>query len=213
MKAWGELLILSIGTCALDPAGKAALILQALQLVTPKLGDYTSTNIRHASDIAKFILALLFQLDFKASALDRSRAGDVANDRLFQVFRNALRAVNRPNVDMEVREVLYKICYRYLGGMAVVSDAPIRQRHGIQTIRATGERTMDIVCDDAFGASAACRISALLLLDSLAGVAKLDKSNYIVDSLMRTNFLQVLVESLESIPQELRQTNANGKPS
>ena len=213
MKAWSELLILSIGTCALDPAGKAALILQALQLVTPKLEDYTSTNIRHASDIAKFILALLFQLDFKASALDRSRAGDVANDRLFQVFRTSLRAVNRPNVDMEVREVLYKICYRYLGGMAVVSDAPIRQRHGIQTVRATGERTMDIVCDDAFGASAACRISALLLLDSLAGVAKEDRSNYIVDSLTRTNFLQVLVESLESIPQELRQTNANGKPS
>ena len=210
-RAWAELLILSIGTCSLDSAGRAALILQALQLITPKLDDYASTNVRHAIDIAKLILALLFQLDFQASALDRSRAGDVANDRLFQVFRTALRAVNRPNVDMQLREVLYKICYRYLGGMAVVSDAPIRQRHGIQTIRSTGEKTMDVVCDDAFGASAACRISALLLLDSLAGVAKVDKSNYIVDSLVRTNFLQVLVESLESIPQELRQTNAKGK--
>ena len=210
-KAWAELLILSIGTCSLDPAGKAALILQALQLITPKLEDYATTNIRHAFDIAKLILALLFQLDFEASALDRSRAGDVANDRLFQVFRTALRAVNRPSVDMQLRDILYKICYRYLGGMAVVSEAPIRRRHGIQTVRTTGERTMDVVCDDAFGASAACRISALLLLDSLAGVAKIDKSNYIVDSLLRTNFLQILVESLESIPQELRQTNAAGK--
>lgn len=210
-KAWAELLVLSIGTCSLDSAGKAALILQALQLITPKLEDYASTDVRHAIDIAKLILALLFQLDFRASALDRSRAGDVANDRLFQVFRTALRAVNRPSVDMQLREVLYKICYRYLGGMAVVSDAPIRQRHGIQTVRATGERTIDVMCDDAFGASASCRISALLLLDSLAGVAKVDKSNYIVDSLVRTNFLQVVVESLENIPQELRQTNAKGK--
>ena len=210
-KAWAELLILSIGTCTLDPAARAALILQALQLITPKLEGYASTNVRHAIDIAKLILALLFQLDFEASALDRSRAGDVANDRLFQVFRTALRAVNRPNVDMQLRELLYKICYRYLGGMAVVSDAPIRRRHGIQTVRATGERTMDVVCDDAFGASAACRISALLLLDSLVGIAKVDKSNYIVDSLVRTNFLQILVESLESIPRELRQTNAKGK--
>lgn len=210
-KAWAELLILSIGTCGLDSAGKAALILQALQLITPKLEDYASTKVRQAIDIAKLILALLFQLDFEASALDPSRAGDVANDRLFQVFRTALRAVNRPNVDMQLREVLYKICYRYLGGMAVVSDAPIRRRHGIQTVRATGERTMDVVCDDAFGASAACRISALLLLDSLAGMAQVDMSNYIVDSLVRTNFLQVLVESVGSIPQELRQTNAKGK--
>ena len=211
MKAWAQLLILAIGTCGLDPAGKAALILQALQLVTPKLEDFASTNVQHAIEIAKFILALLFQLDFEASSLDRSRAGDVANDRLFQVFRSALRAINRPSVDMQLREVLYKICYRYLGGMTVISDAPIRQRHGIQTVRAAGERTMDVVCDDAFGASAACRISALLLLDSLAGIAKADKSNYIIDSLVRTNFLHVLVESLESIPQELQQTNAQGK--
>ena len=211
MKAWAELLILAISICCLDPAGKAPLILQALQLITPKLEDYASMSVPHAANIAKLILALLFQLDFKASALDGSRAGDVANDRLFQVFRSALRAVNRPNVDMQFREVLYRICYRYLGGMANVSDAPIRQRHGIQTVRATGEKTMDLVCDDAFGSSAACRISALLLLDSLAGVAKVDKSDYIVDCLVRTNFLQVLVESLESIPQELRQTNANGK--
>lgn len=212
-KAWAELLILSIGTCSLDPAGKAALILQALQLITPKLELHASTNVRHAITIAKLILALLFQLDFETSALDRSRAGDVANDRLFQVFRTALRAVNRPTVDMQFRELLYKICYRYLGGMAIISDAPSRRRHGIQTVRATGERTMDVVCDDAFGASAACRISALLLLDSLAVIAKVDKSNYIVDSLVRTNFLQVLVESLESIPRELRQTNAKGKPT
>lgn len=210
-KAWAELLILSIGTCGLDPAGKAALILQALQLITPKLEDYASTNVRQAIDIAKLILALLFQLDFEASALDRSRAGDVANDRLFQVFRTALRSVNRPDVDMHFREVLYKICYRYLGGMAVVSDAPIRRRHGIQTVRATGERTMDVLCDDALGASPACRISALLLLDSLSDMAEVDKSNYIVDSMVRTNFLQILVESIENIPQELRQTNPKGK--
>lgn len=210
-KAWSELLVLSIGTCSLDPAGKAALILQALQLVTPKLEVYASTNVRQAIDIAKVILALLFQLDFEASALDRSRAWDVANDRLFQVFRTTLQAVNHPNVDMQLREVLYKICYRYLGGMAVVSDATIRRRHGIQTVRATGERTINVVCDDASSASAGCRISALLLLDSLTGMAKVDQSNYIVDSLVRTNFLQVLVESIESIPQELRQTNAKGK--
>ena len=212
-KAWAELLVLSIGTCSLDAAGKASLILQALQLITPKLEDYASTNVRQAIDIAKLILALLFQLDFEVSALDRSRAGDVANDRLFQVFRTALRAINGPNVDMQLREALYKICYRYLGGMAVVSDAPIRRRHGIQTVRATGERTMDVICDDAFGSFLGCRISALLLLDALTGIAKVDQSSYVVDSLVRTNFLQVLVESIESIPQELRHSNVKGKRS
>lgn len=211
MKAWADLLTLAIGTCELDAGGKAALILQALQLITPKLEEYALTNAREAVDVAKLILALLFQLDFEASALDRSRAGDAANDRLFQVFRAGLRAINGPQVDVQLREVLYKNCYRYLSGMAQASDAALHHRHGTQIVKTTGEKTIDIICDDAYGASGTCRISALLLLDALAGLAKLEDSNYIVDSLMRTNFIQVLVESIENIPQELRETSGKGE--
>lgn len=210
-KAWADLLTLAIGTCELDVGGKAGLILQALQLLTPKLEEHALTNAREAVDVAELILALLFQLDFKASALDQSRAGDAANDRLFQIFRTGLRAINGPQVNVRLREVLYKICYRYLSGMAQASDAALRYRHGTQTVKTTGEKTMDIICDDAYGASGTCRISALLLLDALAGLAKMENSNYITDSLMRTNFVQVLVESIETIPQELRETTRKGK--
>ena len=210
-KAWADLLILAVGTSDLEPGGRAALILQALQLVTPKIEEYVVTNVWEAVDITKLVLALMFQFDFESSALDHSRAGDVANDRLFQVFRTALRAVNRPDVDVDLRELLYQICYRYLTGMSQVSDAPIRRRHGIQTLKSTGERTMDIICDDAYGASSSCQISALLLLDALARLAQADNSNYVIDSLTRTNFVQVFVESIEKIPQELRDTHAKGK--
>ncbi len=212
-KAWADLLILAVGTSDLEPGGRAALILQALQLVTPKIEEYAVTKVREAADVTKLVLALLFQFDFESSALDRSRAEDVANDRLFQVFRTALRAVNRPDVDVDLRELLYQICYRYLTGMSQVSDAPIRRRHGTQTLKSTGERTMDIICDDAYGASSSCQISALLLLDALARLAQADSSNYVIDSLTRTNFIQVLVESIEKIPQELRDTHAKGKHS
>ena len=211
METWADLLTLAVGTCELDIGGKMALILQALQLITPKLEDYVFTNAREASYMANLILALMFQLDFEASALDQSGVGDAANDRLFHVFRTSLRAINSPQVDLRLREVLYKICYRYLSGMAQVSDAPLRHRHGIHAVKTTGEKTIDIICDDAYGASETCRISALLLLDSLASLAKLENSNYINDSLMRTNFVQVLVESIETIPQELRGTSGRGK--
>ena len=211
IKAWADLLILAVGTSDLEPGGRAALILQALQLVAPKIEEYAGNNLWDAVNVTKLVLALLFQFDFESFALDRSRAGDVANDRLFQVFRTALRAVNRPEVDVDLRELLYKICYRYLTGMSQVSDAPIRRRHGTQTLKSTGERTMDIVCDDAYGASSSCQISALLLLDALARLAQTDSSNYVIDSLTRTNFVQVLVESIETVPHELRTTHAKGK--
>ena len=211
IKAWADLLVLAVGTSDLEPGGRAALILQALQLITPKIEEYAVSNVWDAVNVTKSVLALLFQFDFESFAIDRSRAADVANDRLFQVFRTALRAVNRPEVDVDLRELLYKICYRYLTGMSQVSDAPIRRRHGTQTLKSTGERTMDIICDDAYGASNSGQISALLLLDALARLAQADSSNYVIDSLMRTNFVQVLVESVEIIPHELRTTHAKGK--
>ena len=211
MKAWGNLITLTVGTCELESGEKAALILQALQLMTPKLEEFAMRNVREAKELAKTILALLFQLDFWSSALRGSRASDVANDRLFQLFRTALRAISCPGTDMQLREVLYKICYRYLSGMGQASDAMVQRHNGIQTLKASGEKTMDIICDDAYSASASCRIAALLLLDSLVDLARLAKSNYSIDALAKSNFTQILVEGIENIPQELRETDAKGE--
>ena len=208
LTAWADLVALATGTCDLDQAGKAALILQTFQLVTPKLEYFVSVNAPEAMVIAQLVQALLFQLDFRSSVLDQSRAGGVANDRLFQVFRTALRAISCPGLSALLREVLYNITYRYLFGMTEVSHAPIHRRHGIQTVKLAGDKTMDVICDDAYGASATCRIAALLLLDSLAQLAISDNSDYIINSLVRTNFLSILVESIESIPQDLRETPA-----
>lgn len=210
IKAWANLLTLAIGSCDFRQGDKSALILQALQLITPKLEGYSMTNTEEAAELARLTLALLFQFDFGSSTFDQSRAGDVAKDRLFQVFRIALRAINCPNVDMQLREILYKICHHYLSGMARTPDTSNWRRHGIQSVKTAGEKTMDIVCDDAYGASGTCRISALLLLDSLVALAALDKSNYIIEAMAKANFVHILVESIEIIPQELRETNARG---
>lgn len=210
LTAWTHLLTLMIDTCDLDVGGKSALVLQALQIVTPKLETYALNDNPGVNSIARLINILLLQLDFSSSVLDRSRVGDAANDRLFQVFRTALRAISNSELGVQLREMLYSICYRYLSGISDVSDAPIRRRHGIQTLRTTGERTMNVICDDAYGSSATCRISALLLLDALGSLAQADKSNYIMDSLVRTNFLQIMVQSIEDIPQELRESHPAG---
>lgn len=213
IKAWADLLTLAVGTCDLESGPKAALILQALQLLMPKLEEFALTNLLEAKEIAKLTLALLSQLDFGSSTLDRSRAGEIANDRLFQVFRTALRAVNCPDVDMQFREVLYNICCLYLLSVTQAADAPIGHRHSIQTLKSSGEKVLEIICDDAYGASGTGRISALLLLDSLASLAGNDRSNYIVEVLAKTNFIQIFVETIENIPQELRETNAKGELS
>ena len=210
LKAWADLLTLVVSHCDLDQTSQAALIMQALQVITPKLERFAADNNVEAIYLARLVQALLSQYDFKSAALDRSRSADVTNDRLFQVYRTALRAIHIPDVNIQLREVLYNICYRYLAGMADVSDAPLRRRHSTQTVRGAGERIIDIICDDAYGASGTCRISALLLLDTFAAIATAEKSSYIIESLVRTNFILILVESIKDISHELREIALDG---
>ncbi|KAL8930643.1 MAG: hypothetical protein Q9208_000514 [Pyrenodesmia sp. 3 TL-2023] len=212
LKAWANLLALAICNTDLDRDGRAALILQALQTVTPRLERYAAESSPEAVTLGKLVQALLFQVDFKSSALDRSKGADMADDRLFGVFRTALQAINVPDGDVSLREVLYSICFRYLTGIAESSRPVSRQRNITQTVAISGKKTIGIICDDAYGGTGTCRASAVLCLDALAATAKAENSTYMIESLARTNFIVVLVEAIRDIPSELRETDAQDIP-
>ncbi|KAL8735507.1 MAG: hypothetical protein Q9181_002765 [Wetmoreana brouardii] len=212
LQAWCNLLTLAVGHCDLDQGGRTSLILQALQTVTPKLERYAIESAPEAVILAKLVQALLFQVDFKTFIPERSRGPDVVNDRLFHVFRAALRAINVPDGDVNLREVLYSICIRYLTGIfETVGSTPWR-RNITQTLKISGKKVIDTVCDDAYGGSGTCRTSAVLFLDALVATAKKENSNYMIDSLARTNFIVVLVEAIRDIPNELRDSEAQDIP-
>lgn len=209
-KAWTDTLRLMLTDCDLEVGRKAALILQSLQLINPKLDRYAEANAPQALDLARLAHALLMQLDFDTSTIERAKGGDITNDKLFQTFRTALRAIQVSDEDSQLRETLYHICYRYLAGTATSSDAVVRRRHNTSTVKVAGGKLIGVICDDAYGGSGTCRISALMLLDALVALAKADNSAYIIDSLVRTNFIVVLVETIKDIAPELRQTSAHG---
>lgn len=211
LKAWAKLLTLSTNECSLDQTTKAGLILRSTQILVPKLEHYAIDGTSDAIDIANLLQALLLQFDFKSSKEDGTRAGDeVGANKFFQLFRVALRSIHVPDGDVQLREILYNICCQYLTGMAESLHVPIRHGHGIRTIRAAGEKIIDIICDDAYDGPGTCRISAILLLDSLVALAKSENSSYVIDSMGRTNFIIVIVETIKDIPQELKDTVAKG---
>lgn len=212
LKAWVDLVKLFIRHCDLDQDIRAGLILQSFQIIVPKLEKYAAAeSVTDAIYMADLINTLLLELDFHSSALDGARAGDVTSDRLLQIFRTALRAITIPDGESQLREILYNICHQYLTGMAEISSTPVRSRQRIQIVKATGRKLIEFICDDVDGGSGTCRISALLLLNSLVTLTNGESSNYLLDSLDRSNFVLVLVETIQDIPQELRETNPQGR--
>jgi len=213
IRSWVELMMVVLEYSNFDSGVRTALVLQALQVILPKLERYAVDNVSEASELARLSKALLFQLDFTpTSALASRRAGDVANDRLFQLFRTSLRGIQSAVATTNLRETFYNICYRYLIGMAEISNGnPVLRRHSTQTVKSAGEKLVEVICDDALTGEGTCRISALLLLDALVSLAKQEDSRHMIDSFVRINFIGILVDTIRDIPVELRETNARGK--
>ncbi|KAI9842542.1 MAG: hypothetical protein M1837_007055 [Sclerophora amabilis] len=209
LKAWVHLLSVIVQDCNFDRESKTAFILQTLQLILPKLEKQSLDNVTEALEIARLAKTLLFNLDFVESSLGKGRAGDMANDRLFQLFRISLHSIHSPAATSQLREIFYSICYRYLTAMSdVPSTSTFIRRHSIQTIKASGERLIDVICDDAYAAEGASRISALLLLDALVSLGQQENSKYIIESFTRLNFISLLVDAIKHMPSEIRDTNA-----
>jgi nuclear pore complex protein Nup205 len=211
LASWARLVLVVLDGSDFDASIKSSFVLQTLQVIIPKLERYCQENIAEALILAYLARSLFSSLDLSQPAFGQSRVGDAGNDRLFQLFKVALRAINFPSATTALRHVMYHICLQYLDGLSV-SEAPNdpRRRHAMRTIKSIGQRLVEVICDDAYGSEEECRVSALLLLDSFVFVANIEQSSFLVDSLVRLNFVGILVDSIKNIPNELRETPAQG---
>ncbi|KAI9716272.1 MAG: hypothetical protein M1812_005497 [Candelaria pacifica] len=212
LKSWVQLVIIILETAEFEESN-TAFILEAFRVIIPKLKKYSTDTTTEAAELAVLAKFLLFNLDLQSSAFESGRAGDAANDRLFELFSICLRGIHSTVTTSFLRETFYVICYRYLTGMTdLFNSNPIVRRHIIQIVKTAGERLVDVVCDDAYAGSETCRISALLLLNALVSLAKQEESQYVIDCLGRANFVGILVDAIQNVSSELRDTSAQDVP-
>ncbi|KAG8530379.1 uncharacterized protein KY384_004881 [Bacidia gigantensis] len=213
LESWNQLLVVAFEACDLDLDGRLALTLQSLQILTPKLEMLVNENDQRAILIASSVRMLLLLLNSDVVAVHSPGTGEFANDRLYQVFCAAVRGISTPGTSLQIRETLYSLSTRYLDLTTQASGLAAARKQALHLIKSAGNRTIEIMCDDAFGATPSCRIASLSLLEALTKIAEKETSVYIIDSLSRTNFLQVMVESVENIPADLQETDAQDIPS
>jgi len=161
-----------------------------------------------AMELAKLAKALIFSLDFDSDSFKTGDMGDLVSDRLFHLFQVSLRAINSLGSNPTLKEIFYNISYRYLTGMSDVTGiSGVQRRHSTQTIKAAGDRFIDVVCDDANGGEALGRISALLLLTALVKMAEQENSKFVIETLGRLNFISILIDQIQHFATDLRETS------
>ncbi|KAK6533508.1 hypothetical protein TWF694_002447 [Orbilia ellipsospora] len=212
LQHWCRLAVAVLETALSDPVTKSSYIMQALQTIIPKLEQYCGSDERITAELTIVAQSLISNLDFASINLGRDRGADVAHDRLYQLFRLSLRGAQSPIASAKVREDFYDILCRYLDGMAGLStQLSILNRRSLQTIRGSGERFLEILCNDAYVGAGTCKLLALNLLDALVALGQEEESTYIIDVLKRQNLIVVLVQSLRGLDQEALQVTDGGE--
>ncbi|OJD31210.1 nuclear pore complex subunit nup192 [Diplodia corticola] len=242
LKAWTQLMMVLLEKGEFDDSTKTSFILQALQVILPKLEKAYVEDVSPAIDLADLARRLLANVNFKSKSIEeKGRTSDLAKDRLLQLFRVALSGIFCLVSNAELREICYQICYRYLRGTSDHAGKPASAggfgrsfsatatlnasalvkssqqpstltSQTMRTVRSAGSKMIDVVCDDSYAGQGTCRISALLFLDALVALSAREDDRYIIDSLVRLNFIDVLVDSIKLIPTELRNTGAGDIP-
>ena len=215
LKAWADQVIVLVQSKDLEAELRSSLVLQTIQIILPKLDVSMESGSSDAIIFARLAHSLLSYLSLLDPALRDGRSSDGANDRLFNLFKVAIKAIGNPATSSLLREVLYNLCYHYLASLCplpastpalsdgVADSLGTYQEHAIQTVKLSSPALIDILCDDSLGATPTSRIAALLLLDALTRLAASSEARYLLDALVRSNFITVLVETLAEMPAEL----------
>ncbi|RKF65646.1 Nucleoporin NUP192 [Golovinomyces cichoracearum] len=211
LKAWVHLIMIILEKGDFDHASKTNFVSRALQAIMPKL-ESDFVTVEESVEPVRLAKALLFSLDFDHDSFEQHHMTELVSDKVFQLFQISLRAINNVGTKVSLKEWHYNICFRYLSGMQHLSKASgLHRRFSINTIKSVGDKFIDLVCDDASNGEPLCRISALFLLICFVKMERDEDIKYIVKTLVRLNFIGLLVESLRNFSQVAR--NMSGEDS
>ena len=210
LASWVRLVSVTLECCEFESAMKTSFILQALQVIIPKMERSFGENQTTALGLAGLARTLLKFVDFSGMFSQKGRALDFAKDRLAQVFRVAMNGITANESPPELREICYQICFCYLSGSGIGGKGLSNVRpQNLRAVMSAGDRLIDITCDDAFAGQGYCRVSATMLLNVLVVLAHQEDSKYMIESLARLNFIGVLVDLIKHIPSELKQADTH----
>lgn len=213
LKSWVQLTLLMVENGDFDSTAKTSFVLRCLQTIMPRT-ESDLDALSEAMELARLAKTLIFSLDFGPDSFKQGDIGDLVSDRLFHLFQVSLRAIITLGAKVELKALYYDISYCYLAGMSDVSSiSGIHRRHSIQTVKGAGERFVEVVCDDAHAGEPSCRIAALLVLSALVKMGRQENSKYMIESLARLNFIGILVDSIQHISNDLRETAMEGMPA
>ena len=211
LKSWVRLVTVMLECCQFEPAARTAFVLQLLEISLPRLDRLINSDIGMAAIFSRFVRSLMHHFDFAtSSSLDRA-ASELADDKLLQLYRICLTAIQNADTTADLQETCCQICQAYLRGISEDEKQRTSRRHALQSITLIGSRLIEVLCEDALAGEGQSRLSSLTLLDGIVTVSNQEHSKDIITLFNKINFVQVMVSNIANIPSELQDASGEGE--
>ncbi|CAJ0632250.1 13929_t:CDS:10 [Entrophospora sp. SA101] len=152
----------------------------------------------------------------------------VHSERLYSIFNLIIDCLIGPSFSSDIRNNLYSSMYNYLHYIdyepedmyrqylisqtkSIRSTRSIIDSRNLSVYRNIGDNLLDKIKLDASEGNIQGKLCALNILTAICGLIKQDKSNYIIDNLIKTHFVQNIVKSL-SVQNELLKQSYGVRP-
>jgi nuclear pore complex protein Nup205 len=212
IRSWSELATVMIISCDMEGGRRTTFILQAIQLILPKLEVSIVDNVPEAIELARLAETLISNLEPATGADHSKRGGDVIDEKLYQLFQVSIRGISLAVGNVVLRESFYNTCAHYLSRITSPgSTHKDLRRHSQQTVKTAGAPLVEAVCDDAYAGQETCRVSAFLLLNLLAALDSRENSFILADAISQYNYLSMFLDALKALPSEFRDAQASGE--
>jgi nuclear pore complex protein Nup205 len=211
VRSWTELATAMIISCDMEGGRRTSFILQAIQLILPKLELTIVDNIAEAVELARLAETLISKLDPPTASKQPNRSGDIIDDKLYRLFQVSIRGISLSLGNVALRELFYNICSHYVSRILLPgSTHQTLRRNSQQTIKTAGIPLIEAVCDDAYTGQETCRISALLLLNLLAVLDAHENSFLLAEAISQSNYLSMFLDAMKTLASEFRDAQASG---
>ncbi|KAK2744362.1 hypothetical protein FQN57_004257 [Myotisia sp. PD_48] len=201
LKAWAELVSTISVTCDMEPTRLITFIRQVLQLILPKFESSLQTTPTESIQLARLGETLIDRL----GKTSETRNEEAIDERLDYLFRVCVTGIPQISDNVALRESIYQICSKHLSRVTNSQVKVNRLRdHAHSAVKTAGPSLIEIICDDAYSGSEACRVSALVLLNLLVVLDQQQHSSLLVKSIIRSNYLGLFLDALRVMPSEFR---------
>jgi nuclear pore complex protein Nup205 len=213
LRMWVEVIIVTIQCWPSDPGAQTQFALNVLQLINPKLDTYVVEEVEEAAELLRLADVLVASFANIAPSSMHGRTSKVVIERQLQLFRTCIGGIPAPSTTPSLRGLFYGICAQYLRQVQKMSDTNTNaRRHCLDCIKAAGVPLINMLSDDAENGQESCRLPAFVLLALLTDMARIEKSAFVVETLVKINLLEVLLDPIKAVAMDLQEADPKGSP-